>query len=123
MTEDRSFNPVKEYLDNLPNWDGVKRVEDLFINNLDADDNDYTREVTRKWFAAAVARIYEPGIKFDNIIVLDGKQGVGKSTIIKSLVDEDFFSDSLQLSDMEDLEKAERRSKAFGLLRFKNLLA
>jgi len=121
VTEDRSFNPVKEYLDNLPNWDGVKRVEDLFINNLDADDNDYTREVTRKWFAAAVARIYEPGIKFDNIIVLDGKQGVGKSTIIKSLVDEDFFSDSLQLSDMEDSKKAGEKIQGFWVIEIQEL--
>ena len=51
VTEDRAFNPVRDYLDNLPKWDGVKRVESLFIDNLAADDNDYTREVTRKWFS------------------------------------------------------------------------
>ena len=121
VTEDRAFNPVRDYLDNLPKWDGVKRVEDLFIKNLSADDNDYTREVTRKWFAAAVARIYQPGIKFDNIIVLDGKQGVGKSTIIKSLVDQDFFSDSLQLSDMEDTKKAGEKVQGFWIIEIQEL--
>jgi len=121
VTEDRAFNSVKEYLDNLPKWDGVKRVEELFIKNLDADNNAYTKEVTRKWFAAAVARIYEPGIKFDNIIVLDGKQGVGKSTIIKSLVNPDFFSDSLQLSDMDDTKKAGEKVQGFWVIEIQEL--
>lgn len=121
VTEDRAFNPVKNYLDNLPKWDGIKRVEDLFIRNLDADDNAYTREVTRKWFSAAVARIYKPGIKFDNIIVLDGKQGVGKSTIIKSLVNQDYFSDSLQLSDMEDSKKAGEKVQGFWIIEIQEL--
>lgn len=121
VTEDRAFNPVKEYLDNLPKWDGVKRLENIFIKYLDADDNDYTREVTRKWFAAAVARIYEPGIKFDNIIVLDGKQGVGKSTIIKSLVDPEYFSDSLQLSDMDDNKKAGEKLQGFWIVEIQEL--
>ena len=121
VTEDRAFNPVKDYLDSLPEWDGIKRVENLFVKYLDADDNDYTREVTRKWFAAAVARIYEPGIKFDNIIVLDGKQGVGKSTIIKSLVDQDFFSDSLQLSDMDDTKKAGEKVQGFWVIEIQEL--
>lgn len=121
VTEDRAFNPVRQYLDNLPKWDGVKRVEDLFIKYLDADNNNYTREITRKWFAAAVARIYEPGIKFDNIIVLDGKQGVGKSTIIKSLVNQDFFSDSLQLSDMDDTKKAGEKIQGFWVIEIQEL--
>ena len=121
VTEDRAFNPVRQYLDNLPKWDGVKRVEDLFNKYLDADNNNYTREITRKWFAAAVARIYEPGIKFDNIIVLDGKQGVGKSTIIKSLVNQDFFSDSLQLSDMDDTKKAGEKIQGFWVIEIQEL--
>ena len=121
VTEDRAFNPVKDYLDNLPKWDGVKRVENLFIKYLDADDNNYTKEVTRKWFSAAVARIYDPGCKFDNIIVLDGKQGVGKSTIIKSLVNPDFFSDSLQLSDMEDTKKAGEKVQGFWIIEIQEL--
>ncbi len=121
LVEDRAFNPVKQYLESLPKWDGVKRVESLFIKSLDADDNDYTREVTRKWFAAAVARIYEPGIKFDNIIVLDGEQGVGKSTIIKSLVNKDFFTDSLQLSDMDDTKKAGEKVQGFWVIEIQEL--
>lgn len=96
-------------------------MESLFIKSLDADDNDYTREVTRKWFVAAVARIYEPGIKFDNIIVLDGEQGVGKSTIIKSLVNKDFFTDSLQLFDMNDTKKAGEKVQGFWVIEIQEL--
>ena len=121
VTEDRAFNPVRQYLDNLPKWDGIKRIEELFIKYLEADNNNYTREVTRKWFTAAVARIYKPGIKFDNIIVLDGKQGVGKSTIIKSLINQDFFSDALSLSDMDDTKKGGEKIQGFWILEIQEL--
>lgn len=84
--DDRHFHPVRDYLNSLPEWDGVKRVEDLFIKYLQAEDTEYVRTVTRKTFAAAVARIYVPGIKFDCVPVLDGDQGIGKSTIVKDLV-------------------------------------
>jgi len=121
VTRDRAFNPVKQYLDNLSKWDGVKRVERFLITNLAANDDKYTEEVTRKWFAAAVARIYQPGIKFDSILVLDGKQGVGKSTIIKSLVDPEYFSDSLQLSDMDDNKKAGEKIQGFWIIEIQEL--
>ena len=74
--DDRHFHPVRDYLDSLPAWDGVKRVDTLFIKYLKADDTEYVRAVTRKTFAAAVARIYVPGIKFDCVPVLDGDQGI-----------------------------------------------
>ena len=70
------FHPLRDYLDALPEWDGVKRVESLFIKYLKADDSEYVRAVTRKTFAAAVARIYAPGTKFDCVPVLDGDQGI-----------------------------------------------
>ena len=61
--DDRRFHPIRDYLDGLPKWDGVPRVEELFIRYLEADDNLYVRTVTRKTFAAAVARIYEQKLK------------------------------------------------------------
>lgn len=108
VTYDRRFHPVKEYLDSLPKWDGKKRVEDVFIKCLKAEDNDYVRAITKKVFAAAVARIYEPGTKFDSILVLDGEQGIGKSTLIKDLVSDKWFSDSLALTDVSDKTGAEK---------------
>lgn len=91
--ERHSFHPVKEYFNNLM-WDGEERVNTLFIDYLGAEDNLYVRTVTRKILTAAVARVFVPGIKFDNMPVLSGTQGLGKSTIIKKLGRE-WYSDSL----------------------------
>ena len=108
IVDNRRFHPVRDYLDSLPKWDGVKRVEEVFIKFLSADDNDYTRAITKKTFAACVARAYHPGTKFDSIPVLDGAQGIGKSTLIKYLAGEEFFSDNLSLTDMNDKTAAEK---------------
>lgn len=108
IADDRRFHPIRNYLDSLPAWDGTKRVEDVFIKYLKADDTDYIRTITRKTFAAAVARIYVPGIKFDCVPVLDGDQGIGKSTIVKDLVTADYYSETLSLTDMDDKSGAEK---------------
>ena len=106
--DDRHFHPIRDYLDALPPWDGVTRVEDLFITYLKADNTTYVRAVTRKTFAAAVARIYRPGVKFDCVPVLDGEQGIGKSSIVKDLVTPEYYSESLSLTDMDDKSGAEK---------------
>mgnify|MGYP005940823133 FL=1 len=108
VADDRHFHPVRDYLDSLPEWDGIERVEDLFIRYLQADDTPYVRAVTRKIFAAAVARVYVPGIKFDCAPVLDGDQGIGKSTIVKDLVTSEYYSETLSLTDMDDKSGAEK---------------
>ena len=106
--DDRHFHPVRDYLNSLPEWDGIERVEDLFIRYLQADDTPYVRAVTRKTFAAAGARVYVPGIKFDCVPVLDGDQGIGKSTIVKDLVTSEYYSETLSLTDMDDKSGAEK---------------
>lgn len=108
IADDRHFHPVRDYLDSLPEWDGIERVEDLFIRYLQADDTPYVRAVTRKTFAAAVARVYNPGVKFDCVPVLDGDQGIGKSTIVKDLVTSEYYSETLSLTDMDDKSGAEK---------------
>lgn len=108
VADDRHFHPVRDYLNGLPKWDGVKRVEELFIKYLQADDTEYVRTVTRKTFAAAVARVLCPGIKFDCVPVLDGEQGIGKSSIVKDLVTSEYYSESLSLTDMDDKAGAEK---------------
>lgn len=108
VADDRHFHPIRDYLNALPVWDGVKRVESLLIKYLQADDTEYVRTVTRKTFAAAVARIYVPGIKFDSVPVLDGDQGIGKSTIVMDLVTPEYYSETLSLTDMDDKSGAEK---------------
>jgi len=107
VTDDRSYHPIREFLDKLPKWDGVKRLETLFIDYFNANDEEYTRAVTRKVFIAAVARVMKPGIKFDWMLVLNGPPGIGKSTIISRLASE-WFNDSLKLSDTKDKTAAEK---------------
>lgn len=91
--EKYSFHPIKDYLESLI-WDGVERINTLFIDYLGAEDNSYVRTVARKIIVAAVSRVFVPGIKFDNMPVLAGPQGMGKSTIIKKL-GQQWYSDSL----------------------------
>ena len=108
VADDRRFHPVRDYLDGLPVWDGVSRIEGLFQRCFDVEDSAYVRAVARKVFAAAVARIYVPGIKFDSIPVFDGAQGIGKSTLFKILAGPEFYSETLSLTDMNDKAGAEK---------------
>ena len=91
------FHCVRDYLRNLT-WDGVHRIDTFFIDYLGALDNEYVRTVTRKTLTAAVRRVMEPGSKWDNMLVLIGAQGLGKSELLSRLGKE-WFSDSL--SDMQ----------------------
>ena len=103
----RRFNPLVDYLNGLPEWDGVGRVESLLIDYLGASDNQYVRTVTRCTLIGAIKRAYEPGCKFDNVLVLDGRPGIGKSTLLRKLGGE-WFSDSLTLTDTRDKTAAEK---------------
>jgi len=76
-----AFNEIQDYLSGLA-WDGAQRLESLFIDYLGAEDTPYVRAVTRKSLAAAVARAMDPGCKFDNMTILVGSQGLGKSTLL-----------------------------------------
>lgn len=78
-------HPVQDMLENLPEWDGIHRVQDLFIDYLGAEKNAYHRETATVFMIAAVARIFEPGIKFDCAPILEGAQGIRKSTFIREL--------------------------------------
>ena len=101
VASERAYHPVREYLDGLPEWDGTERIDTLLTDYLGAEDSVYTRAVMRKTLAAAVARIYQPGVKFDSVLILNGPQGIGKSTLFARLAGA-WFSDSLTLTDMRD---------------------
>ena len=87
------FHPVRDYLDSLC-WDGTPRIDRLYIDYLGAEDTEYTRTITRTHLRAAIARIYRPGCKFDNCLVLYGAQGIGKSTLLSRLGGP-WFNDSI----------------------------
>lgn len=88
------FNSVGLFLGGLPEWDGIPRLDTLFIDYLGATDNIYVRDVTRKSFCAAIDKALQPGGKYDTMPILVGNQGIGKSTLLR-LMGRDWFNDSL----------------------------
>ena len=90
--EKKKFHPIREYI-RAQKWDGIPRVNTLLIDYFGAEDNAYTRAAIRKMLCAAVARVFEPGIKFDTALILVGEQGTYKSTFVKKLGME-WFSDT-----------------------------
>jgi predicted P-loop ATPase len=87
-----SFHPVRDYFNSLE-WDGQPRIDKLLIDCFNAVDNAYTREVSRKWMVACVARVMSPGCKFDTVITLVGEEGTRKSSFFRKL-GMGWFSDS-----------------------------
>lgn len=95
---ENKFHPIKDYLNSLQ-WDGIPRVDSLFIDYLGADDSELIRAQTRKALTACVTRIYNKGAKFDYVLTLVGLQGVGKSTILKKLGG-DYYTESINLQNI-----------------------
>lgn len=91
-----AFNDVQNYLRELRGkWDGIPRLDALLIDYLGAKDTAYNRAVTRKAFVAAVARAMTPGCKYDNMVILAGPQGIGKSTLLDKM-SKGWFNDSIR---------------------------
>lgn len=97
-SQEQSYHPIKMYLDALPEWDRTERLDELLIRLFGAADTPYTRAVTRKPFCAAVKRIYQPGAKFDYVLVLIGEQGAGKSTFLSKMGGK-WFTDNVRITD------------------------
>ena len=86
-------HPIRDYLNHLK-WDGVPRLDHLIIDYVGAEDNELNRVMTRKHFTAAVARVMDPGCKYDYCLIIAGAEGIGKSTLF-NVMGGDWFSDSL----------------------------
>ena len=127
---DHPFHPVKSYLQGLQ-WDGVERVDRWLSTYLGAEDTEYSRAVGSRWLISAVARIFRPGAKADCCLILEGPQGIRKSTALRTVAGE-YFTDELadlgskdaamqtrgvwiiELSELDNLNHAEvARIKAF----------
>lgn len=90
--ERRGFHPIQQYILSTQ-WDRINRVDTLLIDYFGCDDNAYTRAAIRKSLCAAVARVFEPGTKFDMVLILVGEQGTYKSTFLRKL-GANWFSDT-----------------------------
>lgn len=112
LAHDNRFHPVKEYLSGLK-WDGVQRIDTWLVVYCGVEDTPLHREFAAKTLIAAVRRIKQPGVKFDTMLVLEGQQGVGKSTVLKILaISEAWFCESLNLRG-DEKQRAEILAKAW----------
>lgn len=91
------IHPIRAYLQGLQ-WDGVPRLDKLIIDYLGAEDTPLNRAMTRKHFTAAVARVFNPGCKYDYCLIIQGVEGLGKSTLFNTMGGE-WFSDSLTTTE------------------------
>lgn len=106
---DERFHPAREYFNGLK-WDGQPRLDKWLTYYLgcEHEDADYLAFVGKKWLTAAVTRVYRPGCKFDHVLVIEGEQGLGKSTALRALAtfggdkEESYFTDSVTLSQIEN---------------------
>ena len=100
---ENAFDPVRDFLDALPEWDGTQRLDSWLKDNFEAQgEPEYLAQVFRKWMVAMVMRIYQPGAKFDWMPIFEGPQNVGKSSFGRILVGEKYFLDWLpNLSDKD----------------------
>lgn len=78
------YHPVRDIITSLK-WDGIERIDRLFVKWLKADDTEYNREVCRLFFAGGINRAFNPGCKFDDMVVFVGGQGCGKSSFSRWL--------------------------------------
>lgn len=82
---DNSFHEVRDWLNQLPAWDGERRLWHFLPQAFGTSCNEYTGHIGTGWLVSAVARILQPGCKVDTMLVLEGGQGLGKSTAIRDL--------------------------------------
>jgi len=107
--ERNGFHPAREYFNSLQ-WDGVERLGSWlsYYMGAEGDQAEYLEFIGRKWLTAAVKRVFEPGCKFDHILVMEGEQGKGKSTAFEFLAtfgrdkQEAYFTDNIKLSDIQN---------------------
>ena len=96
--QETPFDPLRDYLIGLK-WDGKKRVEDMFIRWLGAEDCDLNREITRLWMMGAVDRAMRPGCQFDSVLVFCGEQGIGKTSMLRMLAGE-YYTNAVDVTSM-----------------------
>ncbi len=105
---EREYHPIKQIIEAVE-WDGVSRIQELFIKWLKCEDTPYIREVTRLVFAGGIHRLYNAGCKFDDVAVLIGThQGEGKSTFARWLaIKDEFFTEVTEIEGQKGIEAIE----------------
>lgn len=94
VAHENSFHPLRDWLRGLV-WDGRKRLSTWLPDYLGTADTEYTQAIGRMFLISMVARVMQPGAKVDHMMILQGEQGVGKSTVARILAGTEYFSDDL----------------------------
>lgn len=81
----RRIHPIRTFLSQLPEWDGIPRIENIVCELYDINPNQFYKEASKSWWVGIIQRIMRPGSKFDMILVISGQQGIGKSQFGKSI--------------------------------------
>jgi putative DNA primase/helicase len=102
MAREASFHPVQQYLKGL-SWDGTPRIDSWLTDLLGASGNEYTRLVARFFVIGMVKRVMEPGCKFDYCLVLEGRQGMFKSSALRALGGAWFKDTDIDLSNKDSM--------------------
>lgn len=115
------FHPVRDLLNSLK-WDGQGHIRGLLPDYLGAEDTEYTYQVWRLWMLGAVARIFQPGCKFDYTVIFQGRQGLGKSTFLQLMaLNDGWFNDSLDSLDSDKAAQSLMGSWIIELAELKSL--
>ena len=100
------YDSLIDYYNQLPKWDGVERLDSWMDDYLGCGKNEYTQEAGAVLLMAMVARAYVPGAKFDHVLILEGAQGLGKSTLLRILAgNATWFTDEDLLKSGADASK------------------
>ena len=94
VADENRIDPLKDHLDALV-WDGVSRIDRMATTYLGAQQGRFANEAVKRWMLSAVARAMQPGCKVDHMLVLEGRQGTGKSSALRILASEPWFGDAL----------------------------
>lgn len=94
VAQENAYHPIRDYLEGLQ-WDGIPRIDDWLHDFLGAEATTYTSGVGRIFLVGLVARVMKPGCKNDYMLILEGPQGIRKSTACRVLAGGRYFSDNL----------------------------
>ncbi len=119
VCNDNRVHPIRDYLRSIK-WDGKPRLDKLWIKACHTEDNEYFRETARMWMTAAVARVEQPGCKFDYAIMIEGPQGLRKSSLLNVLGS---FRYTTQIEGhFEDTAKYVEATKGFWIIELPELV-
>jgi hypothetical protein len=103
----RTYHPVKEYFDSIKDLEPKNIIENWMTPALGAVDNQLNREIGKKMLLAMVTRCYRPGAKFDQMVILEGPQGIGKSSILEMLASTEFFNSGSLFTEDKPMAQTE----------------